>query len=289
MGRERYERAVERVVEYIAAGDVFQANIAHRLTGSFTGSPRALAADLLDQLGSWYAACIEPLTPGSAVLSASPELFLEFEPESRRIVTRPIKGTLAVRRPPVELLESEKDAAELAMIVDLMRNDLGRVCEYGSVRVEEARSIERHGGVGAAEDAGVHHSVATVSGRLRDDRDFADLLGATFPPGSITGAPKIRAMQIIDEVEPVRRGPYCGAVGYISDCGRAAFNVAIRTACVTTHCDAPQPERFDDLRAEVDYAVGAGIVADSTPESEWRETLAKAEGFLRVVGQEAPA
>ena len=150
------------------------------------------------------------------------------------------------------------------MIVDLMRNDLGRVCEYRSVRVERAREIEAH--------AGVIHGVATVSGRLRDGIGHADLLRATFPPGSVTGAPKVRAMQIIDELEPSRRGPYCGSVGFVSDCGNACWNVAIRTATLT--CEAGSDA--ESARGVLDYSVGAGIVADSDPEAEWEETLSKA-------------
>jgi anthranilate/para-aminobenzoate synthase component I len=154
-----------------------------------------------------------------------------------------------------------------------MRNDLGRVCEFGSVRVDEPRVIERHGGRG---EGGVWQGVATVSGTVRAGLDLADVLRATFPPGSVTGAPKIRAMQIIDELEPVPRGPYCGAIGFISDCGRAAFNVAIRTAVLHSRAPGAGP----DGPWTLDYSVGAGIVADSRPDLEWRETLAKAGALL---------
>src|SRR5262249_33216562 len=161
--------------------------------------------------------------------SFSPELFLDFDPATRTVVTRPMKGTRRLAAGRDELQSSAKDAAELNMIVDLMRNDLGRVCEYGSVRVEEGREVEVHAtplvhrageGPSAPESgAGLLQGVATVSGRLRQGLGVCELVAATFPPGSVTGAPKVRAMQIIDELEPHRRGAYCGAVGFISDSG----------------------------------------------------------------------
>lgn len=264
-GREAYERAVGRSLEYIRAGDVFQVNVAHRLSATVEGSPRELAARMLQSAQPWYGGYVEMWESGalrSAALSLSPELFLEVD--GRRVVTRPIKGTRPAGTSAWELAQSGKDRAELNMIIDLMRNDLGRVCAYGSVRVEHAQEIEAH--------AGVIHGVATVSGRLREGVGQAELLRATFPPGSVTGAPKVRAMQIIDELEPVRRGPYCGSVGFVSDCGRACWNVAIRTAALTFDAGST-PER---ARGVMDYSVGAGIVADSDPAEEWRETLAKA-------------
>jgi para-aminobenzoate synthetase component 1 len=185
----------------------------------------------------------------------------------RRIITRPIKGTRP-RSPGMEdaLRASEKDAAELHMIVDLERNDLGRVCQIGSVNVSQPRTIEAHGAV--------FHGVATVEGRLRDDVNFVDLLRAVFPGGSITGAPKIRAMQIIDEIEQSPRGPYCGAIGYLSTSGHIEFNVAIRTIIA----------RENQIR----IAVGGGIVADSSPSEEYEETLVKARSMLAAVGAHLP-
>ena len=183
----------------------------------------------------------------------SPELLLDVDGATRRVVTRPIKGTRPRRVDRRELIESEKDAAELHMIVDLMRNDLGRVCRYGSIRVPRARTIETHGRV--------HHGVGEVVGTLREGVGLGELLRATFPAGSVTGAPKIRAMQIIEELEPVTRGPYCGAMGFISGDGSVRLNVAIRTAVVTG--------------AVIDYAVGGGIVADSDPAAEYQESLDK--------------
>ncbi|MEO1130698.1 MAG: anthranilate synthase component I family protein, partial [Planctomycetota bacterium] len=223
-----FKRSVARAVELIRAGDVFQVNLSHRISTHVQGNPRTLAGALLDSLQPSHGGYIEDADDTgalrSAICSLSPELLLDYQPATRRLTTRPIKGTRPGSAAHADLLQSEKDAAELAMIVDLMRNDLGRVCAFGSIRVADPRSIEHHGG----RDAGVIHAVATVEGTLRDDLTFADALAACFPAGSITGAPKIRAMQIIDELEPVRRGPYCGSLGYISDCGRACFNVAIR-------------------------------------------------------------
>jgi len=254
----------------------------------------------------WYGGYVESPDRRRSVLSISPELFLEVDPVSRRVVTRPIKGTLPADHSPEQLRNSDKDRAELVMIVDLMRNDLGRLCEFGSVRVEQAQRIERHGGAGVHSGSGVLHGVATVTGTLRAGTTLADLLAATFPAGSVTGAPKIRAMEIIDELEPVRRGPYCGTLGFIGEDGRCCFNVGIRTAsimsgtssgagvtplhrpdaCVTdsqSRTTASPVRGSDHVIGTVDYSVGAGIVADSEPKSEWRETEAKAAGFRRAV------
>jgi len=288
-GRRRFEDSVERAVEYIRAGDVFQANIAHHLSCGFQGSPRALFGNLVCSTSPWYGAYLESPAQNEAaasriIASVSPELFLEFEARTRRITTRPIKGTRrAGTGAGAELLSSEKDAAELAMIVDLMRNDLGRVCEFGSIRVDEARAVEAHAArsLFGAVCSGLLHTVGTVSGTVRADRTLFDLLAGAFPPGSVTGAPKIRAMQIIDELEPRARGPYCGAIGYISTCGNAAFSVAIRTALL--HGRYGSPGNFDEFRGRLRFPVGAGIVADSDPAAEWRETLHKASSFLRAV------
>lgn len=258
MGRDAYTRAVARTIEYIRAGDIFQANIAHEMTSEFEGSARGLFMSLLTRAAPWFGALIE--SDAGTIVSASPELFLEADFASGAVTTRPIKGT----RPPAraeELRHSEKDAAELVMIVDLMRNDLGRVCRYGSVRVPEPRRLEHH--------AGVAHTVATVCGTLRQGVTPGDVIRATFPPGSVTGAPKVRAMQVIDELETFDRGAYCGAIGMISACGRGTWSVAIRTATISG--------------GWARYPVGAGIVADSDPEAEWLETLHKARAFARVL------
>ncbi len=282
--RDAFIRAAARAVELIHAGDIFQANISHRLEGRFAGSARALFADMMRAAAPWYGAYIE--WPGNAIVSASPELFFDFDAQSRRIVTRPIKGTRPGDAAPRDLLASPKDEAELNMIIDLMRNDLGRVCEFGSIRVAEARALERH--AHALTGRGVLHGVATVEGRLRHGLSVPHVLHAAFPGGSITGAPKVRAMQVIAELERRERGPYTGSIGYISDCGRACFNIAIRTAAIRER--AAEPSRagvFAD--ASLEYGIGAGIVADSDPASEWEETLTKAEVILQLARARTPS
>lgn len=265
-----YMAAVARTIEYISAGDIFQANLTRRLTAPFEGSTRRLFVEAMMLSGAWYGAYLE-LPDGRCLVSLSPELFLDVEAGSRRVVTRPIKGTRPASVPAAELLDSAKDAAELHMIVDLMRNDLGRVCEFGTVRVPAARTIETH--------PTVHHGVGEVTGRLRTEVTLPGLLRATFPGGSVTGAPKIRAMQIIDELEPVTRGPYCGAVGFVGAGGRVVLNIAIRTLVLT----GERPDgRWDRLTGRLDYGVGGGIVADSDPAAEYRETVDKAEILRRT-------
>lgn len=263
--RPAYEAAVARCVDYIAAGDVFQVNLSQRFTLAYPSSARDVYRRLMADGGARYGALLQ--FADFAIVSHSPELFLRVTPDpisgKRAVVTRPIKGT----RPPgpgmaVALRDSPKDQAELNMIVDLERNDLGRVCEIGSVRVTERRTIEAH--------PTVYHGAATVEGVLRDDVTFVDLLRATFPGGSVTGAPKIRAMEIIEALEPVRRGPYCGAIGYLAADGSMAFNVAIRTIVMK------------DGLAHV--AVGGGVVADSEPAAEYEETLVKARAMFEALG-----
>ncbi len=277
-----YESIVQRAIEYIHAGDVFQVNLARRMSMGIEGSSRALFRALVSYIAPWYGALIDGPEPGSAVLSTSPELLVAGSRRSGGIVTRPIKGTAPGSASEDLLATSAKDQAELAMIVDLMRNDLGRVCRPGSVRVRDARSIERHGAPGSR---GVQHGVATVAGALREGCGLWDVIQGVFPAGSITGAPKIRAMQIIDELEPVRRGPYCGSVIMADDGGAFHMNVGIRTSAV-------RGESMDGswarIRGDLDYFVGAGIVADSDPHAEWRETCAKAAGFEYVMRQLSP-
>ena len=280
-----YTQAVRRVVELIRAGDAFQVNLAHRLAAPFAGSARSLAAALCERLAPWHGFYLElpstSPTDAAAVVSMSPELFLECSPAGR-VRTRPMKGTRPGSAHADELSLAPKDRAELAMIVDLMRNDLGRVCAFGSVRVTQDRIIEPHGGT--ATSPALWQGVATVEGALRQGHGASELIQATFPPGSVTGAPKVRAMQIIDELEPTLgftgvhtgRGPYCGACGFIGDDGSVLLNVAIRTAIVTGRSSTPGIIE----QGEVSYPVGAGIVADSDPASEWRETLDKARAFI---------
>jgi para-aminobenzoate synthetase component 1 len=264
MERAEYERIVRRAIEYIAAGDIYQVNLAQRLR--FVGVTDVLAAycRLRRVNPAPYAALLR--WPGKAIGSVSPELFLRVR--GRSVLTRPIKGTRPRTREPQldaayrdQLLRSEKDAAELAMIVDLHRNDLGRVCELGSVRVRHARRLETH--------PTVFHTVADVVGRLAADRDPLDLLAACFPAGSISGVPKIRSLEIIDELEPVARGAYTGAVGVLGLDGQMTFNVAIRT--------------LQFRRSTATLYVGGGIVADSDPAEEYDETLAKARGIVSAL------
>lgn len=267
---QHYRAIVERTLEYILAGDIYQANLAQWFAASFRGSTRALAAQALASSGAWFGAYLEPgddpAAPGvrRRIISMSPELLLSLDASTRHVITRPIKGTRLASDDPLLLRQSCKDAAELTMIVDLMRNDLGRVCEIGSVQVPSPRLIETHGTV--------HHGVAEITGAVRADVTVGDLLRAIFPGGSVTGAPKIRAMQIIDELEPHQRGPYCGCIGFISDRGDVTLNIAIRTMLLEGRGD---PHRLDDLQGELRYAAGCGIVADSDPEAEYRESLAK--------------
>lgn len=263
--RAQVEAAVARTIQYIREGDIFQANIAQRFRAAFTGSPRALFAEAMRTALPWYGSLLE-LPDDRRLISLSPELLASFDPVTGRLTTRPIKGTLPGHRAAADLMQSTKDAAELTMIVDLMRNDIGRVCRAGSIRVDDARTIETH--------PTVHHGVATVSGLLRTDVSVRDLLTALFPAGSVTGAPKIRAMQIIDELEPVHRGPYCGSIGFFSSTGAFALNVAIRTLALKG--------------ADACYWAGAGIVADSDPSAEYHEMLAKTLAARALTRLRAP-
>lgn len=286
-GRVRYEAAVRRAVELIRAGDCFQVNLAHALHARTSTHPRDAFARLAGQLLPGFAGFFEPSGGQTVrtVLSASPELFLAADPASgatdlsgARVVTRPIKGTRA-RGAHAELGSSAKDNAELAMIVDLMRNDLGRVAEPGTVLVDRATALEHHHA--SAGHGGVSHTVATVGARLRGGTTVGGLLRAAFAPGSVTGAPKVRAMQIIGELERSAafpaRGAYCGALGWIGDDGAVSLSVAIRTATMERAGGGSGGWRFE-------LPVGAGIVADSDPASEWEETLVKAAPILHALG-----
>ena len=267
--RERYVQAVRRALEYIAAGDVYQVNLSQRFHARVPEPPVRIYERMRAATPAPYAACLE--FGRRAVLSASPELFLERR--GRRIVTRPIKGTRRRDPDPDEderlrrdLWSSPKDDAELAMIVDLERNDLGRVCEYGTVRVAEPKILESH--------PTVHHLCASIEGTLRRDAGPVEILRATFPGGSITGAPKIRAMEIIDELEPTRRAFYTGALGMIGLDGSLNLSIAIRTVLMDGE--------------DCFFQAGGGIVADSDPQAEYEETLAKAAGLARALGVSLP-
>jgi para-aminobenzoate synthetase component 1 len=260
-----YLDVVSKVREYIYAGDIFQANISQRFEAPLEEPAWSLYQRLRRHNPAPFAAFLD--LPGVAVVSASPERFLQVDP-SGHVETRPIKGTRARGFGPEHdaalaqaLTESAKDRAENLMIVDLMRNDLSRVCLAGSVRVSELFTLERY--------ATVHHLVSTVVGDLAPGADALDLLRAAFPGGSITGAPKLRAMEIIAECEPSRRGVYCGCIGYWSLTGALDTSIAIRTAVVRD--------------GRVYFSAGGGIVADSVPEQEYRETLDKARATIDVL------
>ena len=261
--RDDYLAAVKRALEYIAAGDIFQVNLAQQLRLQTGASPQQIYHSLQQRFSAWYAALLD--YGDFALLSNSPELYLRTwrDGATRRIETRPIKGTRPLQPQMAdELRESIKDQAELNMIVDLERNDLGRICRLGTVCVSEPRMIEQH--------PTLYHGAATVCGEIGDEVGLLAILRATFPGGSITGAPKIRAMQIIDQLEPQARGPYCGAIGYLDADGIMQFNIAIRTLLMRG--------------SEVTIAVGGGIVADSDALAEYEETLVKARAALAALG-----
>lgn len=255
---------VEKIRDYLASGDVYQVNLARRLVAKVLapGDALALYAALADVAPAPYGALIE--ADGVTVISGSPERFLAAVGD--RIETRPIKGTAPRTSDGAgagELAASEKDGAEHLMIVDLERNDLGRIAKTGSVTVDELGYI--------VELPALYHMVSRVSARPRAGTGFAALLRATFPGGSITGAPKVRAMQLIDELEPAGRGPYCGALGYFGANGGFDLAIAIRIGVLAGN----------ELRVHV----GGGIVADSDPAAELAETEAKAAGWLAAVDQ----
>ena len=267
LDRKAFETAVDTVLELIRAGDCYQVNLTRRLTGAIALDPVALFGALEARNPAPHAAFLRVGTGGGgaplAVVSASPECFLRWN--GRDVETRPIKGTA---RDAAALRRSAKDRAENVMIVDLARNDLGRVCEPGSITVPSLCALETH--------PGLHHLVSTVRGRLRASIGTGALLRATFPPASVTGAPKPRVLQIIEDLEPVRRGVYCGAIGWIDterDAGELA--VAIRT--------------FSVVPGSTHLGVGAGIVADSNPAAEWAETELKTARLLACAADIARA
>ncbi len=271
--RADFEAGVEAVRGHIAHGDIYQANLTRRLETAFDADPWERYRQLRTGDPSLFSAYVDlgpsPLNGRPrALLSASPEPFLAVD-AAGRVASDPIKGTRprgrtrdedrALAR---ELLSSAKDRAENVMIVDVLRNDLGRVCRPGSVRVPRLCRLER--------TAAVQHLVSTVTGRLAPGLDAFDLLAASFPGGSITGAPKIRAMEILEELEPVRRGPYTGAIGWIGPDGAMQTSIAIRTFVADG--------RLMTLH------VGGGITYRSDPAAEWAETVAKARGPLSAIG-----
>jgi len=258
-----YVGMVRRAQDYVRAGDIYQVCLAHRFSTAFAGDPWPLYLALREASPAPHSVYLA--LGDETVLSSSPECFLKMS--GRRISTRPIKGTRPRMRDPeederqaFELKTSPKEIAELVMITDLERNDLGRVCEFGSVTASQLLHLERY--------AQVFHLVSTVEGELRPEISQVAALAACFPGGSISGAPKKRALEIIRELEPVPRGLFTGAIGYFGYNGESQFNIAIRTVLIR------------DGRAE--FYVGAGITADSDPQKEWEETLHKAAGILRA-------
>ena len=262
--REEYLKAVARAREYICAGDIFQVNLSQRFEADLNVSPYELHQRLRRINPAPFASYLN--FQDVSIVGASPERFLKVQGDW--VETRPIKGTRPRGKTEAkdkalaqELLSSEKDRAENIMIVDLERNDIGRVCRYGTVRVTETAILETF--------PTVFHLTSTVVGRLSPDKGRIDLLKATFPGGSITGAPKVRAMEIIDELEPTRRSVYTGSIGYMSFAGGMDLNIVIRTIIVKN--------------GRAYFQVGGGIVYDSEPEAEYQETLDKGKALIQAL------
>jgi para-aminobenzoate synthetase component 1 len=262
--RDEFLSRVQRAQTYIRAGDIYQVNLSHRLAAPFPGSGWQLFQSLSSVSPAPFSAYLD--CGDFQLTSSSPELFLRLS--GAHIQTRPIKGTRPRSSDPTrdaqltyELQTSSKEMAELVMITDLLRNDLGKVCEFGSVQVPELVRLERF--------PQVQHLVSTVEGRLRSGITHFGAFASSFPGGSITGAPKFRAMEIIDELEPIARGPYTGALGYLGFNRESQLSITIRTAVCKN--------------SAAYFHAGAGIVADSIPAAEYDETLAKARGFLQAL------
>jgi para-aminobenzoate synthetase component I len=271
--KSHYTGTVRTALDYIAAGDIYQVNLAHPITVPFQGNTHDLATHLFNQtnpqMGSFT--CFDNNQKRHAVISLSPETFLTFDAQTRTLTTSPMKGTSPASTNPYDLYHATKDRAELNMIIDLMRNDLARISIPASVRVTNPRAITTH-------HNSVHQATATIESTLRDDLTLADILRATFPPGSITGAPKVRAMQIIHELEhknTTPRAPYCGTTIALAPDGSFNASVNIRTLHIQGTPSNDSPHAFES--ATLTYHTGAGIVADSDPEAEWNETLTKAQ------------
>ena len=269
LSHDDFVAKVQRAKDYIHAGDIYQVNLAQRLTAATDLTGWEMYQRLSEVSPAPFSAFIDG--GDFQVVSSSPELFMRIC--GSHVVTRPIKGTRPRSADPIrdaqltyELQTSAKEISELVMITDLLRNDLGRVCEFGSVQVPDLLRLERY--------AQVQHLVSTVEGRLRSGITHSAALASCFPGGSVTGAPKIRAMEIIDELEPVARGPYTGCLGYLGFNRESQLSITIRTAI----CKG----------GAAYFYTGAGIVADSDPEAEYEETLAKAQGFCQALMSEQP-
>jgi anthranilate synthase component 1 len=269
-GAEKYCSDVNKIKDYIAAGDVMQVVLAQRLTADYTGDSLAVYRALRYLNPSPYLFLVHGYTLDDHkrfdIIGASPEILSRIE--NGKVTVRPLAGTRQRGRDKAEdlaleqeLLNDEKETAEHLMLIDLGRNDLGRVCEYGSVKVTEKMFIERY--------SQVMHIASNVEGTIRADKDALDVFCATFPAGTLSGTPKIRAMQIIDEIEPVRRTVFGGSVGYLGWNGNMDTAIAIRTAVMR--------------RGEIHIQAGAGVVADSVPKKEWDETNKKALALIKAV------
>lgn len=265
LNKGKYVQAVEKILAYLKAGDCYQVNLTQRFTAETSEDPRAIYQRLCRISPAPYSCYLD--CGDFQILSASPELFLKADADGT-LTTKPIKGTRPRGRTTEEdqklkkeLAASEKDRAELLMITDLLRNDLGKIAIPGSVRVPKLREVESF--------SNVHHLVSTVTAKRRSDKDIIDVLTAMLPGGSITGAPKIRSMEIIRELEPVNRGVYTGAIGWIGPNNTACFNVAIRTMVIQNKIAY--------------FNAGGGIVIDSDPEAEYEECFTKASGMIRVL------
>ena len=269
-GAEKYCSDVDKIKDYIAAGDVMQVVPAQRLTADYTGDSLAVYRALRYLNPSPYLFLVHGYTLDDHkrfdIIGASPEILSRIE--NGKVTVRPLAGTRQRGRDEAEdlaleqeLLNDEKETAEHLMLIDLGRNDIGRVCEYGSVKVTEKMFIERY--------SQVMHIASNIEGTIRADKDALDVFCATFPAGTLSGAPKIRAMQIIDEIEPVRRTVFGGSVGYLGWNGNMDTAIAIRTAVMR--------------RGEIHIQAGAGVVADSVPEKEWDETNKKALALIKAV------
>ncbi|HET8760290.1 MAG TPA: anthranilate synthase component I family protein, partial [Nitrospiria bacterium] len=265
MSRDAYCAMVERAKDYIAAGDIFQANLAQRFTAAHHGSDGLYVYRRLRAINPAPFAAFVDLGE-TEVICSSPERLVKVS--GREVETRPIAGTRPRGATPTDdddltadLLLNPKERAEHLMLVDLERNDLGRVCAYGSVKVDELMVTERY--------SHVIHIVSNIRGTLRENASNFDVVDAVFPGGTVTGVPKIRCMEIIDELEPVSRGLYTGSIGYVSWSGHMDWNIVIRT--------------LTRSRGELSFYTGAGIVADSDPDKEYRETLYKAQALIDAV------
>ena len=272
--KSNYIAKVNRALDYIAAGDIYQVNLTHPITFPFQGSSQSLARHLFNNTnpaqGSFT--CFDDgsnpnQTTRHAIISISPETFLTYDSTTNTLTTEPMKGTSPASTNPNDLYINPKDRAELNMIIDLMRNDLARISTPASVKVTNPRQITTH-------HNSVHQATATIKSTLNPNTSLSKILQATFPPGSITGAPKIRAMQIINQLESSTRGPYCGSTIALAPNNSFNASVNIRTLHIQGTPSPVSPDSFKS--ATLTYHTGAGIVADSIPEQEWQETLTKA-------------